>query len=90
MDSAAGFAAGCFSGSSRPGFPDLDFNQEKKAMVKNAVRLTWRYRKIFWNLPQATVFAILIAFLRVKIALNGGSKKHIFARSGPPKPKTGQ
>jgi len=37
MDSAAGFAAGCFSGSSRPGFPDLDFNQEKKAMVKKRV-----------------------------------------------------
>src|SRR5258708_10867570 len=74
MDSAAGFAAGCFSGSSRPGFPDLELKQEKKAMVKNAFRLTWRYCKIFWNLPQATVFAVLIAFFRVKIALNGGLK----------------
>jgi hypothetical protein len=35
--SAGGFKCGRFSGSPCPGFPDLDFNQEKKAMVKKRV-----------------------------------------------------
>jgi hypothetical protein len=39
-----------------------------------------RWRKIFWNLPQTTVFAVLIAFLRIKIALNCGLKAKFLQR----------